>query len=870
MGNSPPRMAFCDQCGQPLEGPFCSACGARAPELVEAGWSGAGSEAEAADLFQTVASGQEAGVELPVLAPSSAGFTCPICGARGLDDEFCGNCGARLGARGSAQSESDTAIAGPDSSPASAFASRGSTPAEPGRPTDAGSARDLGQLWGNADKKVIQEAALRTAGAWAAVWLLLVIAVSLVPGSWIEQLDDSSQNPGSASRLWNRLGAPAIGSALQLTGLGSKATGAFTALGVDVGQATAKLTLVSATLVLFMALRLAQVRRRAAQADRTYLVTSALVSAAGVLILTRLASSSYEDYQGAGVVGSSLTWSWLVPTLVAVALTALAAYGPPAPARFPDLRVTLATLGRLCVVMLWIALAGGMLAALTLGLGTGTGEQAGGIGALLGNCAVLVVALPNIAITLLAWVLRVGGSPANTDEFTKVYPPPSAGGPGLTLWIAIAVGIGLLVLAAYWLTSPQRVVESSRLWMWMGLIFALAGLAASWVSEVRFESSSDPSTDALFQLDAFSFAWRLGLVGVVLGLLAHPAVLPIALRWRHSVPTVALPTLIPHRLSQAAANAATKRPILAEGGQAIGRSAQALLWGVAAIFAVALLAVPAGKIMGSVFGSTPDDARSQMQAALSAGDGTKLAAVTGPDQVPVSTTQPAQGVQVRLEPETRTATTVDATVEWQGSGDPEGGQQYVRFVADYGGLLGIMPLWRAESGVPLPTIEVSGASSATPQVTANGTPIPVEGATLMPGAYTVEVTNTGDNVTWSVGQPRVDATTGLTQVDLQPTVTPAGEAAAKVAATNALNECNPDAPADWCPTSFASWNDSPTADDISIEADNTLPGWFVARGPTLSYNYDYGEGVGSDPWEMSVPLRIRSDGQWEAGDGDGA
>lgn len=578
-------LPLCERCGDILVGANCPACGAWGPALVTSGGSVASGGKALAPPALGGFVGQEPGRTSRARASADRLTTCPRCGARGLDPASCGNCGARL----AGHEPRDARPVVPDTATASSFSRPGghsSSEVGPvvgvrsGEWTAATLTIHLTQMLARADKGAIREAALRTAGAWAAVWLLVVTGTSVVAlACGLGVVEAQSQGAG-----------------LLLMSLGSRGT-VFLAESLPV--AGGRIALLTLPLLLFMALRLSQVFRRPERVGKAYLTTSVLTSAAAVMVLAVVGSSP---------AGLSLSWSWPLPMLAAMALALIAVRGSVAPERFSDLRASLAVLGHLGIAMLWIALAAGFALGLVRGLSTGAEGGSGGVAGVLGYCTWIVLSLPNIAIAILAKILWVPLRPEAIGDFGDLY---SAGRTGdsfswelttwsaLVPWLAPVAGIVLLSLGACWLTSASRLVESRRLWMWMGMTFALAGFIAARASEMVFSGPSPYSSPsvALLQIDALSLAWRLGIVGMVLGLSTHPAVLPTVIRWRQSMPTAKYPLLAAPRSAEVRDDFVALQPIMTESGRAIGRSAQHLVWGVVAVFMIAVLAVPAGKLL---------------------------------------------------------------------------------------------------------------------------------------------------------------------------------------------------------------------------------------------------------------------------------
>lgn len=844
MTSHPVSPTFCDQCGHRLEGRFCASCGAMVPVDdglgQQAGSNQVGAGANPSTLSPPPTSqGYEQALETPVVVAAETA-TCAVCGAVGIDTEFCGNCGARrpnpvtVAAGASTAGFDGTPAAAPDGNPSR-------------QPAQSNS-----QAWSEMDKGTVKEAVFRTAGAWAGVWLVLCLAFNFL--SAIGSGDSADDFP---------LSVPGGASALQLLGMGSRPA----VVGGLAGSAdrwtisSISMVLVSVTLLQFVALRLAQARRPVMHNLRPYAVISCATSVAAILLLTQLASPSgqFSPPVRGITVEYGLAWSWVVPVLVSIGLTLLVVYGLPQLPRVPELRRALSILGRLAFVLAWLGLMVAIALATYQGLSLGTSASAGGLGALPGFCILVLLAIPYLVIGLLGAMVQVPphvfySDPDRQSTIDSVNSFLSA-----RPWLYAALGIVVFLIVAYWLTNPTRARVSSRLWMWTAGVFAVAGLLFGWVFSLKFQLSLVDERSGASTIDGTALAWRMALVGAALGLLLHPAVLPTVARWRGQLPAFTASIPVPQRVRQAWAGMLEKQPILADAGETIGRTTRGFLWGIAALFVVAVLAVPVGKVMAMAFGDSPQDSAGALRNALESGDGQRLQQVTGGAIVPVSTRQPVGNVQVTLDSEGQTAKQAPATVSWDGIEE----SQSVYLESTYGGFLGIIPRWKASTlAVPV----VSGASNAAPPVTVDGQRIGTEGgAPVMPGTHDFKVESVGKNVTWTV-RPLQGVVVEDLSIFLDAALTPEGESSAKTVAVEALGQCTEGS--NGCPSSFNSWPNGQApavaAEAMTVQPAADAPGVFWVTGPLLSYNANDGYGnLVPTTEQMSVPLQLDANGQWQ-------
>lgn len=792
---------------------------------------------------------------IPVAAPTPAAVACSTCGALGEDGKFCGACGAPL-------------VAATGKSPTAGGSDGVNRPARtagvPDSNTGAGNGRDLGQIWSTMDKGVLKEAVARTAGAWVSVWLVLVVVLALVRtiADW---------DPSDLSSL----SLPFLASSAQLLGLAAEPqlSAEFQA-GISVsGEATAKFTLLSVGLLQFIALRLVQTRRRQLSDKRLYAVASSAVSVAAVLLMLRIASSSITGSFGStGSTTVDLTWSWLLPVAVSVGLTLLAVFGVPAVRRHPSLNVAVGVLGRFAVLSLWVALLAAAVFGVYQGLATGAGSRQVDVQSVIAQCFVLVLLLPTIAIVVVGKILGLNPAVGGGD-FARDWAATLADVPGYVAWIAFVVGVVLLVALAYWLTSEKRLVPSNRMWVWLGSTFALAGLIATWLVNVSVVAHADAVfftrtlTTGNVGFDAFQFAWRLGLVGVIVGLVVHPSVLPTILRWRQLVPTVDATNLLPKRLREISSRVTIKQPVLAEAANEIGTSGKALLWGVVGLFALAILAVPIGKVLSATLGNTAQDAVSGLQSALESGSGSELQSAVGVSEAPVSTGQPVPNPTAVLDSGDNSRTSAYATVTWP-NGQQSNSKQEVSLSADYAGFLGLIPKWRVYS-MDVPRMSLSdGSASQVAKVTVDGTTVGPQGVPVMPGKHEVQVAQVGTNVSWEVANQHPEVAQDQT-IDVTETLTTSGlQNAQAFAALHVSKGCAPDGTLPGCPTNLKTWasNKEIPPNQIRVTKDAENPGVFLAEGPELKYRetdltpggYDY-----TRTWSMLVPLQVNANGDWE-------
>lgn len=553
MMTNQPQTAFCDPCGQPLRGAYCDTCGAMAAVAPSA-------EAISQHVAESPPHEQVVPREILALAaprstPSQnvtapGGSYCPSCGAAGQTLSFCASCGAQLGG------SSDSAITAATTRRAGGQDSA----TQPSGTADAGRvARDVDEIWAATDKGDLKLAAIRTGSAWIVVWLLLLALSAVVTAVGGDEV-------GTVTSL---------AAGLQLLGLGS--TASFASL------VSASMILVTVGMLQWLALRLAQVRRPDVSNMRAYAVASSAVSAIAVFALVTIASTS------------GLTWSWFIPVLIAVGLTLLAIFGLPLPQRFPELKTALAAAGRLTVITLWITLVAATAGIVVMSLDPDSGIS--GLGNALGLCLLTVLLIPNFAIVMLASAL---GIPVTATGYIGTLSGGVESGAILPWWASALLLAIILLTLAYWLTSENRLRPSASAWRWIGGVFAFSGILFAWISRI----SLDITASAQVGVEPLQFAWRLGLLGVVTGLVVHPAVLPTVLKWRAQVPRVNTTSLVPQRLREIGEEATDKQPVLGHVGAALGRPAQAILWGVVALFVLAILAVAAGGLLNAGSGAS--------------------------------------------------------------------------------------------------------------------------------------------------------------------------------------------------------------------------------------------------------------------------
>ncbi|MFA7265610.1 MAG: zinc-ribbon domain-containing protein [Candidatus Nanopelagicales bacterium] len=772
---------------------------------------------------------------------------CTSCGDELVPGNlFCGSCGAPIDDPEPGLGES----AGPTNAPVGAAQpSGGGTAVLQGMQKKIGNTDLIQKVRAATTKELAKDAALRAGGSWVAIWV--VIAFLTQVGVVIIDTGDLSINGASLASVIMALG---FGGSVTASGEGS----------MYFGRGDASVWIHYAPF--FVALGYAVVLRlaftyKATRRSEAETMAAGLVSALSVAVVT-LVSTIFGSITISGLleqefdVESSLGLTWFLPVVCAAVLTGFVVSWPVIATGWTRFRDSLCDLTALFTAVFVLLVVAGLATILYFGVRVATGAVELEFWPVVGGLAGAILFIPNAVVSALSLLtgaqagaeLSAAGAASIAEDVLRDLPdePEKWGLPAVVVLLAFVVL--LIALVALWRINSSR--ESKSAWWENACSFGVVGLVLTYfgslhgfanVSVETYVGSTSADIGYMTGFNALDVAFRLAIVGAIIGAARHPVVLA-------KIRPVGEP--IGQQLSPVFAAITAK----VKGGPAMARLSRSsenspeiadihtsspspkntpkVVQGVVAVglgVAALLVAIPVSLVLGKgllvasgVLTDSPNDIVAQVEATIRDGDGRALSDMLGlsdevgssSDSRVLSSTGGVEGVSGSLDEDTG-GDYVEGDVTFRVGGTEGSIEVMIEKQVD-GGPLGLVPVWELVWVGGLPevygTTTAVGGSMVDTAVRVDGVDLPADvTSAVMPGTLDAAAVSSANPewVTGSVMAP-VQAVGESVAIPVTYTVTPAGNTEAAARTGQVLAACGTTSDSPGCPYDFGCWSTSPT------------------------------------------------------------
>ena len=581
-------------------------------------------------------------------------------------------------------------------------------------------------------------------------------------------------------------------------------------------------------------------------------LVSAVSVAAVTLVSTVFGSITINGLLEQGFdVESSLGLTWFLPVVCAAVLTGFVVSWPVVAAGWTRFRDSLCDLTALFTAVFVLLVVAGLATILYFGVRVATGAVELEFWPVVGGLAGAILFIPNAVVSALSLLtgaqagaeLSASGAASIAEDVLRDLPdePDKWGLPAVVVLLAFVVL--LIALVALWRINSSR--ESKSAWWENACSFGVVGLVLTYfgslhgfanVSVETYVGSASADIGYMTGFNALDVAFRLAIVGAIIGAARHPAVLAklrpvgepigeqlspvfaaITAKAKGGAAMVRLsksPEESPEIFDGQASSPSPKNtPRVVQGVVAVGL-------GVAAL----LVAIPVSLVLGKgllvasgVLTDSPNDIVAQVEATIRDGDGRALSDMLG------------------LSDDWRVLSSAGGVDDVSGSldGDNDGGSRsgevsfrvggaegLIQIRIDQepeGGVFGLVPAWELGYVADLPevygtTTAIDGSTVDT-AVRVDDADIPADSTRLvMPGTINAGAV-ASTNPEWVAGSvtARVQAAGESVAIPVTYTVSPAGNTQAATSAGMALAACSSGTYSADCPTNFGCWATPPTA-----------------------------------------------------------